>query len=242
MVHPICRYKYTGEMIPEEQLPWKNERYRPNQLLEACFVPAPVDTYPDRPQSPVPEGADAAAVAAAAQAESVTKPAVARYAPPSARNGGGSNLAERMRKEKEGQVIGATAITAKVLATTLAVKKSSIPGMAAPVAPAAGGGKSKSQLKREKMKKQKEQQQQHPPMVEVPEPAHLPPSAEPAPESATATDDAAKRARKIKKLLKQIDDLKEKIKHDNSSTLINDDQKAKLDSEVSLRAELATLE
>jgi translation initiation factor 2A len=48
--------------------------------------------------------------------------------------------------------------------------------------------------------------------------------------------DPEKRARKIKKMLKQIDDLKQK-----AASELNEDQKSKVDSEAELVAELASL-
>lgn len=215
----INLYKYTGEQISADQLPWNNQDYLPNKLLEACFVPTSVETYPDRPQSPPPEGGSEVAP----QVE-VKKPA-GRYIPPSARGrSGGTILADRLRKEKEGKLTGATAVTTKMAAATI---KPSIPGMTSAVVP---GTKSKSQLKREKMKKKKEEQEKAEELLKIQaaqKPAEETTSNEPV--------DPAKRARKIKKLLKQIDDLKGKDD-------LNDDQKMKLENEASLREELATLE
>ena len=80
-------FRYNGEEVVN--LPWDNANYKPDRLLEAAFVPALPDVYPDRPQSPPPHVlADAAAVAKAKQklAKAATKPAVApatgRYMPP----------------------------------------------------------------------------------------------------------------------------------------------------------------
>jgi len=213
-------YKYTGELVPDQDLPWQNADYLPNNLLEACFVPALHGIYPDRPQSPVPErtAEDVAAVASAA-APAAAKPA-GRYVPPSARNrAGGSSLAERLRREKEGQLQGATVVSKKAPVVSAAGKV--IPGMTAP-----GATKTKSQLKREKQKKKKEQQQQQ---EDEAAPEQKEPEAPPQ-----ESVDPEKRARKIKKLLKQIDDLKQKDS-------LNDEQKAKIDTEADLLAELQQL-
>ncbi|GKZ00803.1 hypothetical protein MPSEU_001032000 [Mayamaea pseudoterrestris] len=114
-------FKYNGSEL--KTLPWDNAAYRPDQLLEATFVPANVDVYPDRPQSPnlveqeqqqlqkqqVPGKANGPVIFTKALPSSSavedSKP-VARYVPPSARGraGGGTSLAERMRKEKEGSL------------------------------------------------------------------------------------------------------------------------------------------
>jgi translation initiation factor 2A len=84
-----------------------------------------------------------------------------------------------------------------------------------------GGGKSKSQVKREKLKKEK---------------AAVPVKNEETPieQRQVAAADPEKRARKIKKTLKQIEDLKQKSD-------LNDDEKAKLATEEELRAELEQL-
>jgi len=96
-----------------------------------------------------------------------------------------------------------------------------IPGLSTGDAP-----KSKSAIKREKAKLKKKQEQQK---------AAAAQAAAPAPEPAAAVD-PEKRARKIKKTLKQIDDLKKK-----DASALNEDQKTKMASEESLLAELAQL-
>lgn len=240
-------YKYTGELVltgggggsdaASFVLPWNNADYQPNMLLEACFVPALAIVYPDRPQSPVPErpttehvasGAAATSAAPAVTANS-TSSSTARgvYVPPSARNRvGGSGLAERLRKEKEGNVVGATKVVTNkpvVVAAKTATGRV-IPGLTVAVAPA---GKSKSQLQREKLKQKKEQEATTAPP---------PPPAAPVEKVTPAADqtDPEKRARKLKKILKQIDDLK-------LIADLNEDQKAKIVSEASVRAELEQL-
>lgn len=209
-------YRYTGEELTN--VPWKNEHYQPDKLLQATFVPAKLEVYPDRPQSPVPSGEEAAAAVSSGVTAPppVVKP-VGRYVPPSARrSGGGTSLAERMRKEKEGNLQGATVVTDK---KPIRMAVGGIPGLA----PVDGGAKSKSQVKREKAKLAKERKEQ-----EEAEAAALAP-----PEPAM---DPEKRGRKIKKTLKQIDDLKLK-----AASELNEDQKSKVASEAELRAELASL-
>ena len=161
-------YKYTGELLVdndnnnnEVRLPWRNSDYQPNHLLEACFVPALPGIYPDRPQSPVPErNSSEDATTTATPAAAAAPAAAGRYVPPSARNrAGGSSLAERLRREKEGNLQGATKVTktTPVAAATVAGGRV-IPGLS--TVGAAAAGKSKSQLKREKLKKKKEQEEQ----------------------------------------------------------------------------------
>lgn len=236
-------YKYTGELIqtsssssPQLLLPWNNVDYQPNQLLEACFVPALPHVFPDRPQSPVPESSsteDTTAVTAQPSAVASEKKPVGRYVPPSARNRpGGSSLAERLCREKEGQLQGATkVVTNQPHTAATAANGRIIPGLAV----TASNSKSKSQLKREKLKKKKEQEPlpTEPVVLEnraVPaavQPGKKTPAAEP-------TMDLEKRARKLKKMLKQIEDLK-------TVAELNDDQKSKIASEASVREELEQL-
>lgn len=117
--------------------------------MEAVFLPAPDGVYPDCPQNPAPKAlADAAEVAQAkvqsAQAKPTITPAAGQYVPPSARGksiSGGNSLAERMRRENEGNVVGATKVVQR---TTSAPKVPSVVGLA-PVET-----KSKNALKKEK--------------------------------------------------------------------------------------------
>lgn len=213
----IRLFKYTGEEI--KSVPWKNADYQPNGLLEACFIPSNF-SYPDRPQSPAPEPSPENAIAPIKEAP---KPAANKYVPPSARKQGGSSLAERMRREKEGKVQGATIVTKQnnpILAKKVPVGMSAVH---------VSGGKSKSQIKREKLKKKKEEEMQQEQSAE----ASTPPAvADPSGEAI----DPEKRARKLKKILKQIEELKLRDCCD-----LNEDQKAKIASEAQIRAELTDL-
>jgi translation initiation factor 2A len=258
-------FRYNGQEIRPENLPWDNSLYyRPDKLLEACIVPAPtLQTYPDRPQSPPPPNGvapamvSAPATPAAAAATPVVAAAAApkpacRYVPPSQRNkvssggvvgaggiggrgaAGGSSLAERMRREKEGKVQTAVRVVDKPN-----VVKDPQGRVVVGMAPTAPTSKSKSALKREKLKQKK--QQQPPSQVEaVQEEATTTPAAAAAPAAtrvdADASVDPEKRSRKLKKILKQIEDLKQK----DASTL-NEDQRAKIASQAELEAELASL-
>jgi translation initiation factor 2A len=229
-------YRYTGEELPSDSLPWDNAHYRPDKLLEACFVPgtiasvsasASANTYPDRPQSPVSERDTTASVASSAPvAVAAAKPA-GRYVPPSARKAGasGMSLAERMRKEKETSNQGAQKVDKKSAVSVTTGR--AIPGLA-PV----DDSKSKSALKREKKKvKDAENLKEQEEAARVVEEEKVKLAAQPA-----TPEELEKRARKIKKTLKQIEGLKGK-----DASELNEDQKSKVDSEAELLAELASL-
>lgn len=226
-------FTYNGKQLLTDCLPWDNKTYQPDRLLQASFVPALPDVHPDRPQSPAPRivGGDAAAIAEAKRraTEAAKKPATTstkRYVPPSARGGkgpGSNSLAERMRREKEGSMMTATKVTNKPrgAASVTTAGKAMPVGM---VAAAPGEGKSKTALRREKQKQNKAKQE-----------AEEKSAVAEAVAEATQVD-PEKRAKKLKKQLRQIEELKER----EQSTL-NEDQQKKVDSEVELRAELASL-
>jgi translation initiation factor 2A len=224
----IRLFRYNGEEV--SNVPWDNANYKPDRLLEAVFVPAPEGVHPDRPQSPAPKALpDAAEVAQAKVQMAEAKPAVApaaagRYVPPSARGksiGGGNSLAERMRREKEGNVVAATRVAPK---TASAARGPSVIGLA-PVET-----RSKNTLKKEKQRLAKAKQAEEGARKKAEEEAAA------AAAAAEAAQDPQKRARKINKMLKQIEELKAK-----DLTALNDDQKEKISSENSLREELAKL-
>jgi len=208
------------------KLPWNNDAYKPDRLLEAAFIPAANIEYPDRPQSPSLK--DMAPSTEASTTAEASKPA-GRYVPPSARNRpgrGGPSLAERMRAEKEGKMKGAQKVADKPKAVVGATGKV-IVGMAPPTQ-----GKSKSALRREKAKQKKEEEEARKALEEKV-------AVEAKRDSGNAQSEAVdpeKRARKIKKTLKQIDDLRAK-----DPATLNDDQKKKIESEADLRKELASL-
>lgn len=227
-----CRlFRYTGEEIPAALCPWKNEHYMPNKLLEACFVPALPTVYPDRPQSPnlgkilASEGPDATQSGAAAAVAEVKKPT--RYIPPSQRGKatGGSSFAERMRREQDAKLKGAQVVQQGQPKKAVSVATGKvIPGLVQ----ANPDVKSKSALKREKQKLAKQRKDEE---------AKAEADAKAAAAPAEAVD-PEKRARKIKKTLKQIVELKEK---QSSGTELNEDQQKKVDSEASLLDELKQL-
>ena len=259
-------YRYDGSLVEESKLPWDNAKYKPDKLLCAEYVPAPFPTeveekkdfyyYPDRSQSPPPrtleevKGGAAKSVLAKLSFQDKTngdgkaKPAAAAYVPPIARKAGGGgggayvppgarkgatgrgggSLAERMRQEREGSAANVSGI--KVTKRTGPVGLASVVG---------GGGdneKSKSAIRREKQRAAKEKAEQ-----EVAEAEQRKLDEEKARVDANKAD-PAKRAKKINKTLKQIDDIKSKLA---SGVELNDDQKKKTESEESLRKELASL-
>lgn len=248
-------YRYDGSLVDEKELPWDNNKYKPDKLLSAEYVPAPfagggnLDEekeffyYPDRPQSPPPRGLvelkeDAANKALAGMRQTALNsksngnPAVGAYVPPGARagrgargaagRGGGTSLAERMRLEREGS---AAAVTGKKV-----VKRTGPVGAASvgPVGASADDVKSKNQIRREKQRLAKEKAEKEAAEVEVRK------KEEEAARAEANKQDPEKRAKKIKKLLKQIDEIKAKAD-------INDDQRKKLEAEEDLRKELAAL-
>ncbi|KAL7542898.1 hypothetical protein ACHAXR_012778 [Thalassiosira sp. AJA248-18] len=264
-------YRYDGSLVEESNLPWENSKYRPDRLLCAEYVPAPLFSteeekqttegkkdfyyYPDRPQSPPPrrfvelkgEAAKSALAKLSSQSNngkgggSAAAPAAAAYVPPKARNGGGgggsyvppgarkgsggggTSLAERMRQEREGGSANVSGIK---------VTKRTGPVGASSVTAAAAGEKSKSAIRREKQRLAKEKAER-----EAAEAEQRKKEEEKARADANKAD-PEKRAKKIKKTLKQIDEIKAK---QASGVELNDDQKKKLVSEEGLRKELAAL-
>lgn len=206
-------FTYAGEQLVDN-LPWSKNQYEPDKLLEASFVPAPLTTYPDRPQTPPPDRITIPQNSTAP----VSGSSSGKYVPPSARNrvGGGTSLAERLRREKEGKMQGAAKITRTEVVKTAAP---TVVGLAAPT-------KSKSALRREKAKVKKQAEEQAVAAVQN------------AVESNGSQEqlDPEKLARKLKKILKQIEDLRAK---DPAS--LNDAQKIKIQSEGSIREQLAEL-
>jgi translation initiation factor 2A len=139
-------------------------------------------------------------------------------------------VAEQLRREKESSTQQATKVVPAGKAgstTTLMMlnKGKAVVGLA-PVG-ASSAVSNKNQLKKEKAKLLKQRKEE--------EEAAAAATMSVA-EVASTIEDPEKRARKIKKTLKQIDELKSK----ETSTL-NDDQKAKIESEAELRKELQRL-
>ena len=227
-------YRYNGDKV--NNVPWNNKNYLPDRLLQACFLPAPENVYPDRPQSPtlkdLGKGPDATNGGGTTGAAAPAAKPAGRYVPPSARNragrGGGTSLADRMRAEKEGKMLGAQKVVEKPKVVSATGKV--VVGMAPP----APQGKSKNAQRREKQKQKKEEEEARKALEEKLLAEQK--AAEAATASSSEPVDPEKRARKVKKILKQIEDLKSK---DPSS--LNDDQKKKIDTEQELIDELSKL-
>jgi len=201
-------------------------------LYEAAWRPAKHGVYPDRPQSPLRKGEAPPAIA--------EKPKVAKYRPPGAGRGG-VGFAERLRLEREGKgeskkVDRNTAVAAKYKAP--GGRGGGIPGMPVGSSVPQEKDKSKNAIKREKQKKKKEEEEKR--KKEEAEAAAVLDAAKKEDEEKIKAEKAngpeakEKRAKKIKKLLKQIGDLKDKAE-------LNDDQKKKIATEDELVQELAEL-
>ena len=230
-------YRYNGDKINNNNLPWNNDNYLPDRLLQATFIPAPPGVvYPDRPQSPslkdLGTGPDAVAASAGAAAAAAPKP-TGRYVPPSQRNRagrGGNSLADRIKSEKEGKMLGAQ----KVTKNNSAIKRSVVGATGKVVVgmapPEENDGKSKSSLRREKQQQKKKEEAARKELEEKLA------AEQKAQEEANKPVDPVKRAKKINKILRQIDDMKQK-----DPSELNEDQIKKIATEQELRDELAKL-
>ncbi len=247
----VALYKYNGLEIRDEMVvSWDNSAFLPNLLLAAEFVPAKRDAYPDRPQSPPPkkrvDGDTSAATAGGGGGKSIGGaasgpgsgaggngnkttgayiPPAGRYVPPNARKSGGTSLADRMRREREGSSVGVTKVAPRGAVVGANPKKGPV-GMTTNV----DGGKSKSALKKERQRLAKKKAEEEA-KAEAERKA-----VEEKERAAAAAADPVKRSKKLKKIIKQIDELKAK----DPSTL-NEDQKKKLATEESIREELESL-
>ena len=171
-------FRYNGDQFA--RVPWKNNHYQPDRLLQVAFVPARPSVYPDRPQSPTlkdltgPDNVSSSsnsntntsttsAAGSNATAGTGTIKPMGRYVPPSARNrvvGGGigsqsTSLAERMRAEKEAHMKGAQKVVQPTTPQVVGVTGKVVVGLAPTQPPK---GKSKSALRREKLKQKKEEE------------------------------------------------------------------------------------
>jgi len=241
-------YKYNG-YGPFDQygkaVAWQNEKYQPNLLHTVEFVPSmkvnDTEDYSDRPQSPPPKArnngdfADKNPIRPSTSLSSNNSKAatpVGRYVPPSARGSAGKSsggsLAERMRRDREGSTAQAGKVTRSLSAAFVGNAKKLPVGMAPPEP----NTKSKNAIRREKQRLNKQKKQKE---LEEEE-KRIKEEAAKKPEQTVEKVDPAKRAKKITKLLKQIDTLKTKSKEE-----LNDDQLKKLETEENLRKELASL-
>ena len=219
----VALYKYNGLEIRDKNIiSWDNSMFLPDLLLAAEFVPAKHDVYPDRPQTPPPRhpGGDKGAPVNVNKAPTAPYvPPVGRYVPPSARrSGGGMSLADKMRKEREGSSVGVTKVAPK------GIVGAGQAGMSA------DGGKSKSAIRKEKQRAAKQKAAEEA-KIEAERKA-----LEEKERLEAAANDPVKRTKKLKKILKQIMELKEK-----DSASLNDDQRQKLATEDEIRKELESL-
>jgi len=228
-------FKYNGLQLAN--LPWENDKYAPDQLLAAEFVPTPHTLYPDRPQTPPPRrpkggaeddhnteqnGKEEENKTSDAQPVAFVRPP-GRYVPPAARRAGSTSLAERMRREREGNTMGPTKVNNHKPGMSISNKKKLPVGMSvANTVSDAKPQKSKNALRRERQRLAKQK-------------GEADAAAEKAKQAAQEPIDTEKLAKKLNKTLKQIEILKEK----DPSTL-NNDQKKKIASEASVREELAS--
>lgn len=227
-------YKYNGLEIRDGAIvSWDNAKFAPDRLLAAEFVPASPGVYPDRPQSPPPRRKEGEEVTNEGEVSAVVTPPVVaayvppvgRYIPPGARNGNsGMSLAERMRKEREGNMMGATKVIPKSMVASGDGKK--LPVGLVPT----NDGKSKNALRKERQKlaklKAEQAEREEKERKEREEKERMEASA----------NDPVKRAKKLNKILKQIAELKTR----DPSTL-NDDQRAKIASEAEVLSKLSEL-
>lgn len=255
----IRLFKYNGYGpfdTKNNHVAWDNEKYLPDKLLSVQFIPKSAESYSDRAQSPPPDkmknydeisssmddadisfvipssvsSVSASGKNATSSIKSKSSISVGRYVPPSARGktmSSGSSLAERMRREREGSTVQAGKVTKPKYAAG-AGGGGGVVGMA-PTSSSDGAGKSKSALRRERQKLNKQK-------AEAPAQAEEKATKEKLEQNANAPVDKEKRAKKLRKILKQISALKEK----DRSTL-NDDQLKKLESENELVKELKDL-
>uniref|UniRef100_A0A7S2W6T5 Eukaryotic translation initiation factor 2A n=1 Tax=Rhizochromulina marina TaxID=1034831 RepID=A0A7S2W6T5_9STRA len=232
----IFRYNGAGPIFELPQ----------TQLFDAKWRPALPGVYPDRPQSPTRrnenqgKGSQAAAAAAKPQA----------YRPP--RSSGA--LAAMMRAERAGETGGSGAAK---LSAAAASRPKHLPVGMAPPAPAKI---SKSKAKKDKQKKKKEAEEAaalmqkldllngdggHDAAGDEPSAAAGANATKGGGSGAAAADaveqppDKEKRLKKLRKALKAIDAIKEKVAAGQD---VNTDQKAKLDTEDTVKAEIAELE
>jgi len=257
-------YRYNGLELGDEEensggggdgkiVTWDAEKYRPNHLLAAEFVPAESGVYPDRPQTPPPKcSSDVSPSITANTTTAVSangrghgggsvqpKVTVGRYVPPCARKNGeaGMGLAERMRREREGSTISATRVTQGrgIFANANTGTGSKLPvGMVASDSNnnTAAGGKSKNALRKERQRQARRKVEE----AEKEEAERSKVEEQKTKEMEVEVVDPVKRAKKLKKTLKQIAELKGK-----DSASLNDAQVKKVAMEEAFIKELAEL-
>jgi translation initiation factor 2A len=204
-------FKYNGEgPICHKQL---------NVAYNVKWLPTPVSSYPNRGPSPKRK-ADGNSTSVVAE----TKPAVGFYRPP----GASSAFAERIAKEH-----GKSGVVGKIKQPTPAASKPKEPAVKERVIPGLVEQDKKKKVEPTKETKNpvKDQKVEKAPQVNEKEKTLTP--------SEMNDEEKGKRVKAIQKKLKQIDEIKDKVK--SSGVALNADQKLKMDSEASLIAELNEL-
>ncbi|KAG2520853.1 hypothetical protein JM16_006561 [Phytophthora kernoviae] len=215
----VFRYDGAGPIHQEER----------GELYDLQFRPAAPDTYPNRPQSPRRKGEEAG-FGSASVPKAAPKPQA--YRPP---NSTGA-LAAMMRKEESG---------AKKLDRNkyAAPRGGTVPGMGAPrVIPGMGAAAAPKKLTKSARKKKAQEAAETKAAVEealakVNVAAPTKPTPTPAPVN-LSPEEKAKKVKALLKKLKQIDSIKAKKEAGES---LNEDQLQKLQSEQTLRDEVAEL-
>ena len=225
----VALYKYNGLEIKDKNIiSWDNTKFLPNLLLAADFVPAKTEVYPDRPQTPPqrrPGGSNGKSnnnnLKVSSQSAAYVPP-VGRYVPPKARQaGGGMSLADRMRKEREGSSVGVTKVARKGVIGA---------NPRGPVGSSNTEGKSKSAIRKEKQRLAKKKTEEEAKLAAERK------AIEEKEKQSSNQNDPIKRSKKLKKILKQIDEIKER-----DPLTLNEDQRNKLTTEAELRQELESL-
>lgn len=229
------------------------------ELYDVRWRPAAVGVYENRPQSPTRVGGTAGggkgatlggsggggAGGGGASGGSETK-SVGAYRPPGARGRGGTGgsslaaLAGETVNSGPAKVKNGGGLFPNARSHQERMRPVGLPVGAA--LPDAHGGKSKSAMKREKAARKKEQAEAAAAelaRLEAASGGAARPEPVAAPSVPLTAEDKAKRVKKLNKTLKAIEGIKEKKA---AGTALNEDQKAKLATEDSIRKELADLE
>ena len=206
-------------------------------LYQANWVPSVLTEYPDRPATPVKKKKKKAQDAEEKQ-ETAAPKVVGRYVPPSARGrSGGMSLADRMRAEKDAKSAssGAPRKVTKTEGLKLMGAAAGVPvGMSADASAYEKEKKAKKAAEKKEKARVKKLEEERAAKEAAEAEALAKKQAQEALELANKRD-PVKRAKKINKILKQIEEIKKK-----PTETLNDDQKQKLVTEDALRVELAS--
>ena len=212
------------------------------QIFDCIWQPQSASLFPNRGQSPRRDGSDGKQpvkiATHALPAEQKPAAPVAAYRPPSAR-GLSSGLAEKLKRD--------TAPVGKIKADTgtkyTPPTQRLIPGMAAPTQqakkaadPSAESAKKEAKKKAEKERKEAKAAEKAAEEAAAKEAARI--AALPKAIDELTPEEKEKRAKNLRKKLKNIDDLKARLA---GGEVLNEDQKMKIDSVPSIMADLAKL-